>query len=482
MIKLIKKSKILYLLAIFAFSFSYTSSIVEAQSSSEAKNEKKIKYKKARALSTKTAKKMAKVYEALEVVDEKGEPAPDMVTVIEILTELRDNQDSLKSYDRSVVWNSWGYVYFSDGKYDLAMQSYENVINEPEVTLPIRNAALFTLAQLNLVQENYRKGIDLILQWMGEVETVTAQSWSLLGSAYYSIEDFRKSLSSMEKAVSLAEEEGYKPKENWYNLMAASIDALKTEIGVKKALLRRLDIYEILVNLYPKKTYFLQLGNVYSELDREKDYMITLKAAHAKDLLDKQSEYLALAQLLLLNQNPYWAAEVIVSGQKKITTYTETVKDKATGEEKKIEKTGPVVKDTEKNLRLLADSWRMAQEIDKAIPVLEKAAKLSKEGKPYVLLGNLYLSEDKVQLAVDAILKGLKKGKIDKLSQVHLTLGQAYFELQKFDEAKKEFRIAARDKDKTIKSTANNWIKYTENEEIRVKNLALRREYIQSQS
>lgn len=482
MIKLIKKSKILYLLAIFAFSFSYTSSIVEAQSSSEAKNEKKIKYKKARALSTKTAKKMAKVYEALEVVDEKGEPAPDMVTVIEILTELRDNQDSLKSYDRSVVWNSWGYVYFSDGKYDLAMQSYENVINEPEVTLPIRNAALFTLAQLNLVQENYRKGIDLILQWMGEVETVTAQSWSLLGSAYYSIEDFRKSLSSMEKAVSLAEEEGYKPKENWYNLMAASIDALKTEIGVKNALLRRLDIYEILVNLYPKKIYFLQLGGVYGELDREKDYMITLKAAHAKDLLDKQSEYLALAQLLLLNQNPYWAAEVIVSGQKKITTYTETVKDKVTGEEKKIEKTGPVVKDTEKNLRLLADSWRMAQEIDKAIPVLEKAAKLSKEGKPYVLLGNLYLSEDKVQLAVDAILKGLKKGKIDKLSQVHLTLGQAYFELQKFDEAKKEFRIAARDKDKTIKSTANNWIKYTENEEIRVKNLALRREYIQSQS
>jgi tetratricopeptide (TPR) repeat protein len=286
----------------------------------------------------------------------------------------------------------------------------------------------------------------------------------------------------MEKAVSLAEEEGYKPKENWYNLMAASIDALKTEIGVKKALLRRLDIYEILVNLYPKKTYFLQLGNVYGELDREKDYMITLKAAHAKDLLDKQSEYLALAQLLLLNQNPYWAAEVLVSGQKKITTYTETVKDKVTGEEKKIEKTGPVVKDTEKNLRLLADSWRMAQEIDKAIPVLEKAAKLSKEGKPYVLLGNLYLSEDKVQLAVDAILKGLKKGKIDKLSQVHLTLGQAYFELQKFDDAKKEFRIAARDKDKTIKSTANNWIKYTENEEIRVKNLALRREYIQSQS
>ena len=44
--------------------------------------------------------------------------------------------------------------------------------------------------------------------------------------------------------------------------------------------------------------------------------MITLKAAHAKDFLDKESEYLALAQLLLLNENPFWAANVLVSGQK----------------------------------------------------------------------------------------------------------------------------------------------------------------------
>ena len=43
----------------------------------------------------------------------------------------------------------------------------------------------------------------------------------------------------------------------------------------------------------------------------------------------------------------------------------------------------------------------------------------------------------------------------------------------------KNFRIAARDKDKKIKQQANNWIKYTENEEIRVANLALRRDYIQ---
>ena len=50
----------------------------------------------------------------------------------------------------------------------------------------------------------------------------------------------------------------------------------------RKSLLQQLDIYEILVNLYPKKLYFIQLAGTYGQLGREKDYMITLKAAHAK--------------------------------------------------------------------------------------------------------------------------------------------------------------------------------------------------------
>ena len=460
-------------ISIFFITFTFN---IEAQNQSSDREVKKtnIKYKKARALQAGTAKKMAKVYEALEVVDDKGEPDPDMETVLSILTELRRDMANLKSYDRSVMWNAWAFVYFSDGKYDQAMDAYYNLINEPEVTIGLRVGALLSLAQLHLVQENYKEGIELILQWMNEVEKVTAQSYSLLGQAYYQTGDFRKSLSSMETAVTMAEEEGYKPRENWYVIMAACIGELKKEIGEKESLLRQIDIYEILVNLYPKKQYFIQLGGSYGQLGREKDYMITLKAAHQKDFLNKESEYLALTQLLLLNQNPYWAAQVFVSGQKKMIT----IVDEKTEEEKIV----PVVKDTEKNLKLLADAWRMAQEIDKAIPVLEKAANMSKDGESFVLLGNLYLSEDKVEKAVEAINKGLEKGKVKKLSQVYLTLGQAYFELEKFEDAKKNFRIAARDKDKKIKQQANNWIKYTENEEIRVANLALRRDYIQQNS
>ena len=454
-----------------AFFFTFTPITIEAQS---ADNKQPVKYKKARALQSSTAKKMAKVYEALEEVDEKGEPAPNMETVLSILNDLRDNRDDLKSYDRSVMWNAWAYVYFSEGQYSQALDSYRKLMNEPESTIPLRTGALLSMGQLSMVQENYDQGIKYILQWMDEVEKVTAQAWSFLGQAYYAKEDYRKSFSSIEKAIKLAEEEGYKPRENWYVIMAANINELKDEIGEEKALLQQIDIYEILVNLYPKKQYFIQLGGSYGQLGRERDYMITLKAAYLKDFLNKESEYLALAQLLLLNKNPYWAADVLVSGQKKMIT----IVDEET-EEERIE---PVVKDTEKNLKLLADSWRMAQEIDKAIPILERSAEMSKDGNSYVILGNLYLSEDRVEQAIKAINKGLEKGDIKNLSQVYLTLGQAYFELQNFEEARTNFRIAARDKKKTVKTQANTWLKYTENEEIRVKNLALRRDYIQQNS
>jgi len=483
----------IFFILVLGFSFGATNSFAQSNrddpsvGGNSAKSGKTRSYKKARVLQNSTAKKVVKVVEALErqkivkVPDpenkgkfiEKEEDDPDWAEAKRILTELLNNRAELKSYDRSVMWNYWGYIYFSDEDYDQAMYAYEQLLKEPEATVPLRTASLLTLAQLNLVKENWDKGIRLILQWMDEVENITAQSYYLLSSAYFQKEDYVKARTNMETAIRLAEEEGYRPKENWYVLLAACFSELKDKkiIGAAYALEQQLGIYEILVNYYPKKLYFLQLAGTYQQMDREEDYMITLKAAHGKDLLDKEGEYLALAQLLLIKKNPYWAAQVLVSGQQKKVT----IKNEDTGEEEVI----PVLKDTEKNLKLLADSWRMAQEIDKAIPVLEKAAKMSKDGDTYVLLGNLYLFEDRMKDSIRAIEAGLKKAKVKSRSQAQLVLGQAHFELQNFEEAKKQFRLAARDDNKRIKKTANSWIKYAENEEVRVKNLALRRDFIQ---
>ena len=48
------------------------------------------------------------------------------------------------------------------------------------------------------------------------------------------------------------------------------------------------------------------------------------------------------------------------------------------------------VKENEKHLKYLAQGWHMAQELDKAEPVYEKAAIKSEEGELYVFLGQIY--------------------------------------------------------------------------------------------
>ena len=131
-----KKIFSICIFSILAVLFAISPFEIKAQSQSETK--KQIKYKKARALQTSTAKKMAKVYEALEEVDENGEPAEDMETVFSVLTELLNNKDSLKSYDRSVMWNAWGWVYLKEENYSQAMVAYSNAVSYTHLTLPTK--------------------------------------------------------------------------------------------------------------------------------------------------------------------------------------------------------------------------------------------------------------------------------------------------------------------------------------------------------
>ena len=73
-------------------------------------------------------------------------------------------------------------------------------------------------------------------------------------------------------------------------------------------------LYEEILELYPKKKYFVNLAGLYSDLDRPGDYTSLLKTAYTKQLLNKKSEFQSLSQMLLAAGNPYWASEVMLTG------------------------------------------------------------------------------------------------------------------------------------------------------------------------
>jgi hypothetical protein len=69
----------------------------------EAQSKTKGNYKKARVLSSKAAKIITQVVEALERLDDEGKEDPDFAEAKRLLTDMELNKDTFKSYDRSVI-------------------------------------------------------------------------------------------------------------------------------------------------------------------------------------------------------------------------------------------------------------------------------------------------------------------------------------------------------------------------------------------
>ena len=182
---------------------------------------------------------------------------------------------------------------------------------------------------------------------------------------------------------------------------------------------------------------------MYGELEREKRQLATYEAAYDQDLLEKGSELVSLAQLLMQAEAGYKAARILEQGINDGT----------------IEK-------TESNYRLLSQAWQMASEFEKAIDPLKEAARISNDGELDVRLANSYLNLSRYDECVAASRAGLQKGGLERPAIAQELLGMCLLEKEEYEDSKKAFRQAA--KDDRIEKRARNWIKFIESEQARI--------------
>ena len=501
---------------------------------SEAEKKKALQKKRSKVLTQSVARKVTRIVEAF---DEAGTAEDEKALILKSetytkaekekesrikdreiktavakaqreLDDLKEKIDSLKSYDRSMVWYYQGYInlVYAD---DLpgARQNYLSLIQEEDATPQIKLGSYYTVSQLYLADEDFTNGIKYLLLWFQKSPEVTAQAYVLLGQAYFLLDEHKKAFSNLKRAKSITEEDGALFRENWYSLLIATM----SELGLKED---QVPLYEEVLELFPKKKYFVNLAGLYNELERPLDYTALLKTAYTKQLLDKKSEFQSLSQSLLAAGNPYWAAEVMITGMTsvpglqivdqqcelskvlddrgniKTNRQGEAVEEEVCldvygpafvkpGSEAALDKDAkPVLEEDKQNLTILAEALRSARERRAAIDIFKKLVKITDDGEAYIAMGNLYYQEDDIAKAVEAIDKGLKKGKLKNPGYAQLTLGQAYFELGRFDDARKVFTKASQSKRDSVKKSARAWLKYTDAEQERVRNLQLRKESI----
>lgn len=382
-----------------------------------------------------------KVYEKLSEAQAAAE-AKDLATAAKVLDQMlagrRDNE--LNSYELANVYNLYAFIHYSQEDYTSALQAYENVIKQPDIPLAMEINTRFTVSQLYFVQERWQDGIDALLLWFDMTPTPNANAYVLLAQGYYQTKDYDKALNNINIAIDDYEGKNKIPKEQWYNL-ARFLYAEKNMVGDATRVLQELITY------YPKKQYWVQLSFMYSEQNKEKEQLSAMETAYVQDMLEKDGEYRNMASLLLNAEVPYKAALVMERG----------LKDE-------------IVEDASKNWELLAGALRQSQEVEKAIPAMEKAASLSDDGDLYARLGNIYLDAERNKDAITAINKGLKRGGVKRPDNANLVLGMAYFNEKQYRNAKESFRAAGRD-ERSAKY-ARQWIRYMDSELERQKSLA----------
>lgn len=382
-----------------------------------------------------------KVYERLSEAQAAAEEK-DFILAIELLDKMRDagGKRELNSYELANLYNLYAFVYYSQERYGDALRSYENVVKQENIPLAMEINTRFTIAQLYFVQERWQEGIKALKQWFELSDNPSANAYVLLGQGYYQIKDYDQALFNVKTAVDMYKANGKVPKEQWYSLLRFlyyeknDVDAV---VGV---------LEEMLVH-YPKKQYWVGLSHMYGEKKLEPKQLAAMETAYVQGMLDRDKEQLNMAYLFLGSDVPYKAAKVLDKGIKNKT-----------------------VEQTSKNLEVLGNSWRQAQEIKKSIPVMEQAAAKAEKGELYARLGNIYLDNDNYEEAITAIVKGLKKGGVKRKDNANLVLGMAYFNTKQYSKARKAFKEAQ--KDKRSKKFADQWLKYMANELERQKKLA----------
>ena len=381
----------------------------------------------------------------------------DLVKAKNVLNRMQSDQGLTES-DKAQMYYYFAYIDSINEDLKSAKNNYKKFLSIEDADPRLKSNVISMLGQLSYSEGNYKTAIDYMEQWISMEANPSSLGFDIIAASYWQLKDKKKALKFSERALCVAKANKSKPKESTYNLLIALYNE-------NQRIKDMLPLFEELVRFYPKKRYWTQLSGVYGELKEEKKQLSSLEAAHDQRLLDKETEYVSLYQLLMRAEAPLKAARVMQYGLEK-----------------------EFVEENEKHLKYLAQGWHMAQELDKAEPVYEKAALKSEEGELYVFLGQIYLATDRYKKAKQALQLGLKKGKLKDPVTVNILLGQVAYELQDFEDATKFFRTAidrlsdikikdkeAREKKQDkLRTQALNWLTYTEKEKKRVEMLELR--------
>jgi len=381
-----------------------------------------------------------KVYEQLARAQAAADEAGDTEEAIAILKEVEAKSDSMNSYEKAMMYNFFGFIYYNNEDYDQALASFEKVVDQQPIPEKFEMTTLFSLAQLHLMQGNYDKTITFLERWEKlNNDVIPPKNKVLKAQAYYQNKQYEDAAQWITQAIEEHEAEGMLPDESWLILQRAVYYELKQPERVKYVLVK-------LVKLYSEPKYWIQLAGMYGELGEERKQLVIMEAAYQLGFIQSPSDIFNLAQLYYYHRAPYKGALLMEQAMQQ-----------------------GVLEENLRNLKFLGQSWTLAKEQERAIPVMMQAAELSEDGELDAQLAQILLNENRWEEAVAAADRAIEKGNMRNPGLVYLVKGMALYNQKQYALALNQ--LAEAEKHQKSRAMAQQWKQFVQSEQLQAQRL-----------
>lgn len=137
-----------------------------------------------------------------------------------LIAQLKSEAHQLNGNELAQVHNMAGFVDFSTDDYWGAVTEYEQVLAQGEaVPRGLRTQTLYTLAQLNFVNEEYQASLKHIRQWGEEAANPNPVTQIFMAQVYYRLSDYPAAIKHLNDGLEQARDHDVEIRENWWALL-----------------------------------------------------------------------------------------------------------------------------------------------------------------------------------------------------------------------------------------------------------------------
>jgi tetratricopeptide (TPR) repeat protein len=369
-------------------------------------------------------------YRSLNAIHElinKGQYEKSLSRLRSLLSDVRR-----RDYDHAVVRQTIGYVYHTMGDYSKAIDSFVAALESHALPEEVTHRLIYDTARLLIAIERYRDGLHYLNLWLEKEPEPSADGYFLAATAHYKTGQCRSAINHANKAIALSS----KPETVWYELLMSCYYELSR---YRQAA----DVLRVLVGRHPDNVgYWRQLAGIYQHLKQDRNAIAVLELARQQGMLN-EADLLRLARLYVHKGMPYRA----------VTLLERAI---ATGE----------VNSSGESLTLLADSLLMAQEYERAVTALKRAAKATQDGLLYYRLGQTLYKLGQWEETVTALQHALATEGFKQNGQANLLLGVAAYRNGDPKRAQKALQKALNDENTQV--AAHGWLDRLRSNEVEI--------------